>query len=191
MEENHLAKHDSLDAQPARESVNLGAEYSAASSNDLPDNFISPTQPEESKTPIYAKYPRRPKWARRLTAAVKTFLEHVTNLVFAERINILLVFVPIGIVVGLADLDPGVDFVLNALAIVPLAVVISTATESLASRLGDKLGALLNVTVGNAAELMIFFVALSKDQIGIVQASLLGSILANSLLVLGTAFLVG
>jgi Ca2+:H+ antiporter len=49
----------------------------------------------------------------------------------------------------------------------------------------------LNVTVGNTAELMIFFVALAKDQIHIVQASLLGSILANGLLVLGTASLCG
>lgn len=57
--------------------------------------------------------------------------------------------------------------------------------------MGDTLGALLNVTVGNTAELMIFFVALAKNQIRIVQASLLGSILANLLLVLGTAFLVG
>lgn len=82
-------------------------------------------------------------------------------------------------------------FILNALAIIPLAVIISTATESLASRLGDTSGALLNVTVGNAAELIIFFTALAKDQIRIVQASLLGSILANSLLVLGTANICG
>jgi Ca2+:H+ antiporter len=82
-------------------------------------------------------------------------------------------------------------FILNALAIIPLAVIISTATESLASRLGDTPGALLNVTVGNAAELIIFFTALAKDQIRIVQASLLGSILANSLLVLGTANICG
>ena len=92
---------------------------------------------------------------------------------------------------GFVDSDPIVVFILNALAIIPLAVVISTATESLASRLGDTLGALLNVTVGNAAELIIFFTALAKDQINIVQSSLLGSILANSLLVLGTANVCG
>ena len=118
-------------------------------------------------------------------------MKQVTNLICAERVNVLLVSVPIAIIVGFVDPDPIIVFILNALAIIPLAVVISTATESLASRLGDTLGALLNVTVGNAAELIIFFTALAKDQIRIVKGSLLGSVLANSLLVLGTANLCG
>ena len=143
--------------------------------------------------------PEPPSWDHRrslpnyldIFGILKTFVSQIKDLICSERINVLLVFVPVGIVVGLADVDPILDFILNALAIIPLAVVISTATESLASRLGDTLGALLNVTVGNTAELMIFFVALAKDQIRIVQASLVGSVLANSLLVLGTAFLAG
>jgi hypothetical protein len=130
-------------------------------------------------------------WRRVLNAST-AFASQFKDLVCGERVNVLLVVVPVGIAVGLlADTDPIVVFVLNALAIIPLAVIISTATESLASRLGDTPGALLNVTVGNAAELIIFFTALAKDQIRIVQASLLGSILANSLLVLGTANICG
>ena len=121
----------------------------------------------------------------------KAFLLQIKDLVCYERINILLVFVPVGIAVGFVDPDPIVDFIFNALAIIPLAVIISTATESLAARLGDTFGALLNVTVGNAAELIIFFTALAKDQIRIVKGSLLGSVLANSLLVLGTANVCG
>lgn len=128
---------------------------------------------------------------RRFIQTVKASLTQIIELICSDRINVLLIFAPIGITVGFLDVDPIVDFILNALAIIPLAVVISTATESIASRLGDTLGALLNVTVGNTAELMIFFVALAKNQIRIVQASLLGSVLINLLLVLGTAFLAG
>ena len=119
-------------------------------------------------------------------------MSQIRDLICGERINVLLLVVPVGIAVGLlAKSDPIVVFILNALSIIPLAVLISTATESLASRLGDTPGALLNVTVGNAAEMLIFFTALVKDQLRLVQASLLGSILANSLLVLGTANICG
>lgn len=131
-----------------------------------------------------------PTWTRILDGIV-AFSSQAKDLVCSERINVLLVFVPVGIAVEFANLDPIVVFSLNALAIIPLAVVISAATESLASRLGDTLGALLNVTVGNGAELIIFVTALAKDQIRIVQSSLLGSVLVNSLLVLGTANLCG
>lgn len=76
------------------------------------------------------------------------------DLICCSWINVLLIFVPLGISLGtLADLDPGIIFVLNALGIIPLAVIISASTEKLAIRLGDTWGALLNVTVGNTAEL--------------------------------------
>ena len=61
----------------------------------------------------------------------------------------------------------------------------------MAHRLGPTLGALLNVSFGNAVELIIFIVALVKNEIRIVQASLIGSLLANLLLILGMAFLIG
>jgi hypothetical protein len=88
------------------------------------------------------------------------WLQHVKSLVFCSRINVLLAFVPAGIAVGFAKVDPIVVFILNALAIIPLAVVISTSTEKIAHRLGDTLGALFNVTVGNTAELSTHRLAL-------------------------------
>ncbi|KAJ6153605.1 hypothetical protein N7470_006564 [Penicillium chermesinum] len=106
-------------------------------------------------------------------------------------VNILLVFVPIGIAAEAAHLNPNVIFAMNAVAIIPLAGLLSHATESVATRLGDTIGALINVTFGNAVELIIFIIALVKNEIRIVQASLLGSILANLLLILGMAFLLG
>lgn len=71
-------------------------------------------------------------------------------------VNVLLVFVPAGIAVGeIAGMPPGAVFGINAVAIIPLAALLSHATESVARRLGDTIGALLNVTFGNAVELII------------------------------------
>ena len=67
----------------------------------------------------------------------------------------LLVFVPIGLAANFAHLDPAIVFAMNAVAIVPLAGLLSHATESVAARLGDTLAALLNVSFGNAVELII------------------------------------
>jgi len=88
-------------------------------------------------------------------------------------------------------MSPALIFAMNAVAIVPLAGLLSSATESVASRFGDSRGALLNITLGNTVELIIFIIALVKNEIRIVQASLLGSILANLLLILGMSFFLG
>lgn len=107
-------------------------------------------------------------------------------------LNILLVFVPIGIIVGnIGGINGGIVFSMNCVAVVPLAGLLAYATEAVASKMGDALGALLNVTFGNAVELIIFIIALAQNKIRIVQASLLGSILANLLLILGMGFFLG
>jgi len=82
-------------------------------------------------------------------------------------------------------------FSLNFFAIIPLAAVLSFATEEIASRLGETLGGLVNATFGNAVELIVSIVALRAGEIEVVQASMLGSILSNLLLVLGMCFLLG
>jgi len=76
----------------------------------------------------------------------------------SSYVNILLVFVPIGIASKAAGLQPGVIFGMNAVAIIPLAGLLSHATESVAKRMGDTIGALMNVTFGNAVELIILYV---------------------------------
>ncbi|KAJ5960687.1 Sodium/calcium exchanger membrane region [Penicillium vulpinum] len=119
------------------------------------------------------------------------FYRHTKDAICHSWINVLLVFVPVGIACEAAGLNPAIIFAMNAVAIIPLAGLLSLATESVASRLGDTIGALINVTFGNAVELIIFIIALVKNEIRIVQASLLGSILANLLLIMGMAFLAG
>ncbi|KAM7216136.1 Sodium/calcium exchanger domain containing protein [Rhypophila decipiens] len=119
------------------------------------------------------------------------FMMAVKGILFYSVINVFLVFVPVGMVVHFTSMPAGVVFAMNAIAIVPLAGLLSHATESVASRMGDTVGALINVTFGNAVELIIFIIALVKDEIRIVQASLVGSILANLLLILGMSFFLG
>ena len=88
-------------------------------------------------------------------------------------------------------MSPPVAFFSASLAIVPIAKLIIDATEQLAVRTGDAVGGLLNATFGNAPELIIALVALRAGYFGMVRASLIGAILANLLLALGVAFLVG
>jgi Ca2+:H+ antiporter len=87
---------------------------------------------------------------------LQRFWRTFKQILFCSKLNVLLVFVPVGIAVSqIHGLSPGVVFAMNAIAIVPLAGLLSFATESVAHKLGDSLGALLNVTFGNAVELII------------------------------------
>src|SRR5262245_43246553 len=82
-------------------------------------------------------------------------------------------------------------FVLSVLAIVPLAALLSRATESVAAKTGDAVGGLLNATLGNLTELLIALAALRAGQYVLVKASIAGAIVANSMFMLGASFLVG
>jgi Ca2+:H+ antiporter len=82
-------------------------------------------------------------------------------------------------------------FVLSVLAIVPLASLLSHATESVAARTGDAVGGLLNATLGNLTELVIALTALRAGQYMLVKASIAGAIVTNALFMLGVSFLLG
>ncbi|EKV11329.1 Calcium ion transporter Vcx1, putative [Penicillium digitatum PHI26] len=120
---------------------------------------------------------------------------HVVHLtwktIVRDYVNVLLIFVPLGIIAGALGWDSTTVFILNFFAIVPLASLLSFATEELAATLGQALGGLMNATFGNAVELIVSIIALKQNQIRVVQASMLGSILSNILLVLGCCFFVG
>ena len=73
----------------------------------------------------------------------------------SNYVNVLLVFVPLGIIAGAVGWNPTTVFVLNFFAIVPLAAVLSFATEEISAKLGQTLGGLLNATFGNAVELIV------------------------------------
>ncbi|SCN98414.1 related to Ca2+/H+-exchanging protein, vacuolar [Fusarium fujikuroi] len=115
-----------------------------------------------------------------------SFFGQIRSTVVASRLNWLLVFVPIGLAAHSFQINPLAIFMTNAIAIVPLSVMLTEATERIAADAGDTIGALLNITLGNLVELIIF-VALVNNHIRIVQASILGSVLVNLLLILGSA----
>jgi Ca2+:H+ antiporter len=109
-----------------------------------------------------------------------------------NRLLWLLVFVPVVIVAE--HLRPEAHtllFILSVLAIVPLAALLSHATESVAAKTGDAVGGLLNATLGNLTELVIALAALRAGQYMLVKASIAGAIVTNTLFVLGASFLVG
>jgi Ca2+:H+ antiporter len=98
----------------------------------------------------------KPSIPTRMKNGAIRFGMHTKDAVTYSWVNVLLVFVPIGIAVKFAaPHNPSLIFAMNAIAIIPLAGLLSHATESVASRLGDTLGALLNVSFGNAVELII------------------------------------
>ena len=103
----------------------------------------------------------------------------------------LTVFVPVTLVLQLAHAPATVIFFSSALAVIPAAAVMGEATEQLSARSGPGVAGLLNVTFGNAPELIIAFFALLDGLQEVVKASLVGSVLGNSLLVLGAAMLAG
>jgi Ca2+:H+ antiporter len=82
-------------------------------------------------------------------------------------------------------------FVLSVAAIVPLAALLSRATESVAAKTGDTIGGLLNATLGNLTELIIALAALRAGQYVLVKASIAGAIVTNALFMLGVSFLYG
>ncbi|ROT36606.1 Ca2+ transporter [Sodiomyces alkalinus F11] len=117
---------------------------------------------------------------------------HVTKLtLYSNYVNFLLIMVPLGIVAGELQWSPTAVFTINFFAIIPLAAVLSFATEQISMKLGDAIGGLLNATFGNAVELIVSIVALKEGQIEVVQSSMLGSILSNLLLVMGMCFFFG
>lgn len=106
-------------------------------------------------------------------------------------LNWLLIFVPIAAILEHIHAGPAVIFFASCLSIIPLAGIMGHATEILADRAGAAVGGLLNATFGNAAELIIAYVAMSKGLHDVVKASLVGSIIGNILLVLGVSTLAG
>ncbi len=104
---------------------------------------------------------------------------------------LLVPFIPVAIALELAHADASLIFGASALGVIPTAALMGRATEELAARSGPGIGGFLNVTFGNAPELIIAFFALREGLQEVVKASLVGSILGNILLVMGAAMLVG
>jgi Ca2+:H+ antiporter len=100
-------------------------------------------------------------------------------------------FIPAAVLLEIADAPAGLIFIVAAIGIIPTAALMGLATEELAARSGPGIGGLLNVTFGNAPELIIALFALNAGLHEVVKASIIGSIIGNVLLVLGASMFVG
>jgi Ca2+:H+ antiporter len=103
----------------------------------------------------------------------------------------LLPFIPLAIALELLHAGPALIFSTSAIGVIPTAAIMGEATEHLADRAGPGIGGLLNVTFGNLPELLIAFFALQAGLHEVVKASIIGSVMGNTLLVLGGSLLVG
>jgi len=131
---------------------------------------------QKSKADVFQKSP-------------KSFFKGSRDMLCKSWLNSLLVSVPFALAIGAMELSPAATFITSCLAILPLAGLLGDATEQLASHTNETIGGLLNATFGNATELIVCCFALYRGLLSVVQISLLGSILSNTLLVLGCACL--
>ena len=114
----------------------------------------------------------------------KGWIEGTKIMVLGSKMNVLLLF---GVVIPFVS-DPAVTFSCACAALLPLAALLGDVTEKVAYHTSETIGGLLNATFGNATEALVSIFALKKGLLRVVQVSLLGSVLSNMLLVLGSAF---
>ncbi|KAI1431206.1 Calcium/proton exchanger [Xylaria sp. CBS 124048] len=181
-----------------------------------PDNIRTPYDSQATTTgsPDTSRIRRRPTAATAASAASRdsqlreshvptdsdsiigpkndfTLKNQIQRTVFSSYINILLLAAPAGIALWALKVPGPAVFVVNFIAIIPLAALLSESTEQVALRTGETLGGLINATFGNAVELIVAIIALTQNQVTVVQTSLIGSVLSNLLLVMGCCFLGG
>jgi Ca2+:H+ antiporter len=109
----------------------------------------------------------------------------------SSAIYVLLIFAPIAAGLEFIHADHLVLFVISAIALIPLAKLIGDSTEHLSTHYGPTAGSLLNVTFGNAAEIIIAVTAISAGLLDLVKASITGAIIGNILLILGLSIVAG
>lgn len=113
------------------------------------------------------------------------------SVALSSKLNVLYAFVPVAFLCVAADAGPTPVFLTSFLALVPLAAILGDLTEDVALRTNEAIGALINVTFGNATEVIISIAALRAKEYMLIKHTLMGSIIGNMLLVLGSALVVG
>jgi Ca2+/Na+ antiporter len=129
--------------------------------------------------------------AAELVVPPPALLDGSRRMLAGNRLYVLLVAVPVALAAKPLGCSDGVVFGLCCFGILPLAALLGDATEQVALHTNETLSGLLNATFGNATELIVAICALNRGLLAVVQTSLLGSILSNTLLVLGCACLAG
>ncbi|XP_021753905.1 vacuolar cation/proton exchanger 3-like [Chenopodium quinoa] len=122
---------------------------------------------------------------------LKNILTNLQEVFLGTKLALLFPAIPLAIAAHHYNFGREWVFALSLLALTPLAERVSFITEQIACYTGPTVGGLLNATCGNATELIIAILALSQNKVALVKYSLLGSILSNLLLVLGTSLFCG
>ncbi|XP_022948688.1 vacuolar cation/proton exchanger 3-like isoform X1 [Cucurbita moschata] len=122
---------------------------------------------------------------------LRLLLVNLQEVILGTKIWFLFPAIPLAVLADSLGFGRAWVFVLSLLGLAPLAERLSFLTEQISYFTGPTIGGLLNATCGNATELIIAIFALSKDKIELVKYSLLGSVLSNLLLVLGTSLFIG
>jgi len=145
---------------------------------------LDPLEPPDKPTPKPKHHVEDDDWPTYVKASLMSMF-------FGTKLNILLVCVPLAILSNTLGWDGSVTFIMALLALCPLAERLGFVTEQLALHTNPTIGGLLNATFGNATEMIVSLFAIRNGLLRVVQLSLLGSVLSNLLLVLGTAFFLG
>ncbi|XP_075474086.1 vacuolar cation/proton exchanger 3-like [Primulina tabacum] len=122
---------------------------------------------------------------------LRSFLANLQEVLLGTKLSVLFLAIPFAIVAQYRHFGNPWVFALSLLGITPLAERVSFLTEQIAYYTGPTVGGLLNATCGNATEMIIAILALANHKVSVVKYSLLGSILSNLLLVLGTSLFCG
>ncbi|XP_073033944.1 vacuolar cation/proton exchanger 3-like [Primulina eburnea] len=122
---------------------------------------------------------------------LRSFLANLQEVLLGTKLSVLFLAIPFAIVAQYRHFGNPWVFALSLLGITPLAERVSFLTEQIAYYTGPTVGGLLNATCGNATEMIIAILALANNKVSVVKYSLLGSILSNLLLVLGTSLFCG
>lgn len=162
-----------------------------------PPGILSPCVGPSAKAPIRKLVKKvRIDSARNVTLTPggekhEPFGKVLQQLIFGSFINVLLLALPFAVASHYLQWSSMNIFVLNFLAMVPLASILGTLTEEVAAHTNQTIGGLINATFGNAVEIVVAIQALLAGEIRVVQASMIGSIFSNLLLVLGCCFFFG
>ncbi|GLB40192.1 putative Ca(2) cation antiporter (CaCA) (TC 2.A.19) family protein [Lyophyllum shimeji] len=196
-------------SSPAQQSVEETPEQSStANESTAPRNIRKRTTIQDAPRPTTpeSNAPRRSFTRGRTLSSMLVpekkigpapgFFQSIRSIILASWLNILLVFIPVSWALNFTLKDAvahkdTIVFIMSFLAIIPLAKLLAFATDELSMRVGQTLAGLLNATLGNAVELIVAIIALTKCELRVVQASLVGSVLSNLLLVLGMCFFAG
>ena len=158
---------------------------SIPSKDDDEDKALRERQPKKQTAEVIVEPPITP------TKFKFTVGDQFKAIIFGGWVNLLLVFVPIGFVAYYLHLDASTVFALNFVAIMPSIMMVSFAVDEIQLRTGDLIGALLNMSFSNAAQLISSILLLRSRQITVLKTSLLGSIISNLLLMLGLCMFFG